>query len=316
MIYFFHGKDGFSIKKETKSLVSDLKSKDYEIENIDSEEIISNGQFLNSIQSQGLFSSKKLIIVSNMQLKNKNSDLKSGIAESIKKLPTGVELLFIEEGNPDKRGKLYKTLFKLAKVKEFLEPNPAQVEGFIKTKVENKKYKISNKAIRDLAMSIGSNLYLLEQEIEKLILFASSQKADQIEEIHVKEMVVSIEDPQIFPFIEAVANKDVGLSLIELQKFARSNESEHYLLSMIIYQFRTLLIVKDLLNTGKKANEIATSARLHPFVVQKSIQIVQNYSKTDLIKKYFLLHNTDYLIKTGEIDPKIAINLLVAKIAS
>ena len=77
-----------------------------------------------------------------------------------------------------------------------------------------------------------------------------------------------------------------------------------------------MFIVKDLSEKGKRAQEIAKIAKLHPFVVQKSIQIVNKYQKIDLIKKYFLLHKTDCELKTGEIDPKIAIDLLVAKIAS
>ena len=316
MITFFHGKNQYEIEKETKRLVSDFESKKFDIENIDGEELYNAGQVTNSIQSQGLFSSKKLIVVKNLQIKNKDSEVKAEIAENVVKLPEGVEVLFIEEGDVDRRGKLYKTLHKIAKVNNFPELNSAQIEGFITSEVENKKFSISNTAVRDLSMAIGSNLYLLENEIEKLILYAKSQKANRIEENHVKEIIESIADPQIFPFIEAVASKNVGRSMVELQKFAGSNENEHYLLSMIIYQFRTLLIIKDLSDKGKRASEITKIAKLHPFVVQKSIQIVNKYSKIDLIRKYFLLHSTDVQLKTGDLDPKIAIDLLVAKIAS
>jgi len=316
MIYFYHGKDVYSISNETKKIVSNFNSKSVDIERIEGEEIGSIDYFKNFLQSQGLFSSEKLIIIKNILLNNKSNNLKAEVAEVVKKLPSGVTIIFTEEGSPDKRGKLYKTLHQIAKVKEFPELNPAELEGWIRAEVENKKFKIKNIAVKDLAFSIGNDLYLLKGEIEKLILYAKSQKVDQIDESHVFEMVESIDDPQIFPFIEAVAKKDVGRSFKELKKFTNSKEGEHYLLSMIIYQFRTLLMVKDLQERGMRTNEIAKEARLHPFVVQKSIQVVNKYSKLDLIKKYFLLHQTDFKMKSGELDPKIAIDLLVAKIAS
>ncbi len=79
---------------------------------------------------------------------------------------------------------------------------------------------------------------------------------------------------------------------------------------MISYQFRNILVIKDLLEKGKPLS----NSKLHPFVVKKSYQQAQQFSFGELKKIYRKIFEVDYKIKTGQIESQMALELLIAEI--
>jgi DNA polymerase-3 subunit delta len=103
------------------------------------------------------------------------------------------------------------------------------------------------------------------------------------------------------------------MSVKILAEFIEKGEDENKLLSMVVYQFRTLIIIKDLIERGKPSGRVASEAKLNPYVVQKSLPIVKKYSLPELVKFYNFLYQLDLKIKTGQIEPAMAIDFVVAR---
>ncbi len=55
---------------------------------------------------------------------------------------------------------------------------------------------------------------------------------------------------------------------------------------------------------------------MHPFVAQKTLTLASKYSIEDLKKIYGVLLNFDSRIKTGKIEPKVALELLIFKLTT
>ena len=87
-----------------------------------------------------------------------------------------------------------------------------------------------------------------------------------------------------------------------------------YLLSMINYQFKNLLIVKDLMGKQRPYYFIQKITRLHPFVVKKSYQQAGKFTFSELKKIYWKIFQADLDIKTGKINPETALDLLITGI--
>jgi DNA polymerase-3 subunit delta len=98
--------------------------------------------------------------------------------------------------------------------------------------------------------------------------------------------------------------------LVLLHKHLDAGENSLYLLSMIAYQFRNLLIIKELLNARKPL----ASCGLHPFVVKKSSYLCSQFSMEQLKKIYQKIFQVDLDIKTGKIEAETALDLLVSEI--
>ena len=97
-------------------------------------------------------------------------------------------------------------------------------------------------------------------------------------------------------------NKKQALDLFH--KHLDNGDNSLYLFSMIAYQFRNLLIIKE---NSKKSG-------LHPFVVQKSIYLCRQFTMDQLKKIYQKIFQIDLDIKTGKIEPELALDLLLAEI--
>jgi DNA polymerase-3 subunit delta len=83
---------------------------------------------------------------------------------------------------------------------------------------------------------------------------------------------------------------------------------------MIAYQFKNLLIVKELAQKGLMYASIVKKSGLHPFVVKKTYYLCNQFSFEELKKIYHNIFRVDLDIKTGKIEPEMALDLLVAKI--
>ena len=53
---------------------------------------------------------------------------------------------------------------------------------------------------------------------------------------------------------------------------------------------------------------------LHPYVIKKSFFLCRKFEESELKKIYKKIFQIDFDIKTGKIDPQMALDLLVAEI--
>jgi DNA polymerase-3 subunit delta len=119
----------------------------------------------------------------------------------------------------------------------------------------------------------------------------------------------------MFETIEALTsgNKSQALKLFHEQ--LEKGEDPYYVLSMYVYQIRTLLKIGDFYWQGMaSAPQIAQASGLHPFVVQKSLYQVRNLSEEKIKKMFRDLANIDADAKIGKIDPVLALDSFIVSL--
>jgi DNA polymerase-3 subunit delta len=235
------------------------------------------------------------------------------------------------ENNLDKRKKNYKELCKLektglAEIKEFVTPANFSFDLWIKNRVAKLNGKIKNSAVNILAISLGKgmaqkdrnknlkqsyNLWEADNEINKLVNYCDGQ---EITDENVRLLVQSKVDMNIFNLIDSISSKNKSRSALLLNQQIGKGLNEIYILTMFVYQFRNLLKIKSLLEQNLSNREIAMKAKMHPFVVQKSIEQCGRFTISDLKKIYQKLFDADLAIKTGKINPRLALDLLVVSV--
>jgi DNA polymerase-3 subunit delta len=122
-------------------------------------------------------------------------------------------------------------------------------------------------------------------------------------------------DDNIFNFVDAIAAKNKKLAHHLLTDQLNSGANESYLLAMLIRQFRILLQVKSL-TEGQRivASVVASELKIHPFVAQKALYQIKNFSENKLKEIYSQLLAADAKIKTNLADTKVLFDLLLTKI--
>jgi len=311
MIYFLYGPDDYRSKEKLKEIINGYKQVNKSGLNLNyldcKEKKFEDLQ--NIFKVAGMFAEKKLVVLKNL-FANKN--FQESFLENLKILESQKDIIIIfEEDKVDERLKAFKELNKNVKCQEFEYLTGASLVKRLALKLNKNNIKMDLQAQNLLLNFVGNNLWQLHNEVIKL----SSFKVNQVITAEdVKLLVKPKIDNDIFITIEAIANRNKKQAIILLQKHIENGDHALYLLSMISYQFRTLLIIKDLLERKIPYNMIAKKSSLHPFVVQKTLPLCNKFTFAELKNIYNLIFKMDLDIKTGQIDPDLAIDMLVAQI--
>lgn len=320
MIIFLYGEDSYRSRQKINEIIDRYRQKHktgFNLRRIAFNPPAGRGEFdtfKKAVETQSMFDEKKLIIIENI-LGQKGGFLeeilgylkRSGIVKDKE-----VVVVFYESNKADKRGALFKFLVgKDISSQEFQVLDQRRLEGWIEKEVARRGGKIDPGATRKIGEDVGGDLWRLSGEIEKMVSF---RQECPIRKEDVSLFIKPKINNNIFDTIEALARRDRKSALRLLCRHLDEGENEIYLLTMFIYQFRNLLVVKDLADQGLSYSEIGKRTKLHPFVVKKSFQQIKNFSADALKAIYRRLAELDMEIKTGKIEPRAALEMVVLEI--
>jgi len=240
-----------------------------------------------------MFFGKKLIVLKNAFQNSEFKEKFKGLSKELSK--SEHIILFFEEGN---------VVPKLPGIKsqkfEFLQG--LELKKWIKGEFDGYNAKPSQQAVEKLIAFVGADSWRLANEIKKLVSF---KKSSRVETEDVELLVRPKIEVDIFKTIDAISAKNKKQALSLLRKHLQKGDSPLYLLTMINYQFRNLLLVKS--------SKIA-HLKLHPYVIRKSLEQARKFSFEELKKIYHKIFEADLNIKTGKIEPETALDLLISEI--
>lgn len=303
MILFLYGPDTFRSRRKLNEILAqykrihksglnliffDLEEKKFE-------------DFIRSLQPIGMFKEKKMIILKNV---SKNSQFKENFKKEIKKFANSNEIiLFYEE--EIREDEFFKILKRNSKWQEFKPLEGERLKLWVEKEIKNLGGEIEESALIRLLEFVGSDLWRMENEIKKLINF---KKKIGIKEVNL--LVRPEIEADIFKTIEAIAKKQKSMALKLIQKHLEKGDPPLYLLSMINFQFRNIILVKDLIERKRPLIEIG----LHPFLLQKTIYQARKFTFPEIKKIYQKIFETDIKVKTGQLNPEVALELLISEI--
>jgi len=311
MIIFLYGQDSYRAKKKLDEVIEHYKEvhkSGLNLVQLDVKEIDFKA-FINNFKVISMFDEKKLIILKNAF---SDKDFQEDFLEDFKNLKNAKDIIVIyEKDKVDERSKLFKVLKKEAKCQEFDLLQGAMLKKWIEQEFEKYGAKISLDAENLLLEFAGNDLWKLGSEIKKLSDYKGSTliKREDIE-LHVRPKI----ENDIFKTIDSLASNNKKQALDFLHKHLEGGDSPLYLLSMISYQFKNLLIIRELVDQQRPYADIVKSSGLHPFVVKKIYYMCGQFPMAQLKKIYQKIFQVDSDIKIGKIEPETALDLLVSEI--
>jgi len=316
MIIFLYGPDTYRSRQKLNEIIehykkihkSGLNLKYFVGENLNFED------FRDEILQPSMFSGKKLVIVNNVFL---NSEFKEKFLKDFQhrsffeKGRAKDVILFYETNEISKDDNFFKLLKKSGQSQEFKLLEGQTLRNWVKKEIESYQAKADSQAIEKLINFVGNDSWRLSNEIKKLV---SYRKDKNIQTKDIELLVKPKIEADIFKTIDAIAIGQKRKALELLKEHLAKGDSPLYLLSMINYQFRNLLIIKDLIEKNQPYYIILKKTQLNPFVVKKSYQQTNKFTFSELKKIYQKIFEVDLNIKTGKLDPQIALDLLIAEI--
>jgi len=303
-IYLFFGDDTYSHRKKLSFWKDEFEKKhgDMNMETMDAENTSANDIF-SSCMSTPFLGDKRLLIVKNFVNEAKAEEREKIVELLNQEIPDFTVLVFSEIGQVDKRTALYKKLVKIAQVVEFPKLEGLTLTKWILNEVKARNGVISQKAAQLLADIKGGDLFALENEIAKLVAYCEKR------EINVDDVELMIDTTlatSIFKFTDALSTKNIKNATSTLHNLIHTGQDPYSILYMIMRQFRIITCVKDLATQGLRQQEIASTLKVHPFVVSNTLGQVKNFSIDQLKTAYSLLIELDSQLKSGEM--KVLVN--------
>lgn len=262
---------------------------------------------IDSIFSGGLFVAKKLVIIFGVP-GDKISDNKVSAAKleqfdnwfssRLEYLSADTVVVFVSY-DPDKRMKLYKQLSEIAQVKEFKTPNAPGLKKFLAQLLGDL---VSDTEVEYLVEQIGTDMFRLAQEADKLTTYARFHGLTKINKKTIDTVIYTETDANNFAVLDTLlTDKEQTLAQIDLVSANMTDRNEF--LGMLYRWIKHMLQTLDLYEQGEKdGKQIASKLWMHPFVISKNMKYIHNISdnKAGLIRMYDELMQLDMSIKSGQ----------------
>lgn len=332
MIYILWGEDQFSMEET----IQDIKNSLGEATLLATNTNILEGQklTLNELKSVGeampFLCEKRLVIVKGLLERfepkdkinrNKKSnasvdkqDESRSLAECIKGLPQSTIMVIIDTIEVRKtslqNNALFNAILPQAKVRSFPMMKGVKLSQWIQSRVAQQSSSISRQATNILIEIIGSDLYTMANEINKLVSFTAGR---MIEEKDVRMVVSAAREEDIFTVVDAIMDWNCGLGEEILQKLLQSGVAPSQILVLLARQVQLLIRFKEFKSQKRSLAEIQGKLGItYSFIWDKISKRAERYTIGRLKEIYQNLLQTDLEIKTGRFDGDLALNLLIA----
>ncbi len=306
-VFLFYGQEEYLMEKEINKLKSELIDNSFISMAF---KVFDNPPFntlLECIQSTPLMfgNSLTLIHLDKYLTGNKLSlDEKQNLSleKALSSINNKINIIFIckiarnENKKPDSRKKLYKILSKYSQVREFAQYKTYQKELItqISSMAKEKDLKINSDSISCLITQLGSNLTLINSELEKLKIAIHPNKTIDINSI--KKYCTSSEDIFILADLIVQGNKNEILKQYNLL-----TEKRHPLeiFSILQSNIQKFIFIK---NYEKKFNtkDISLKLKLPEFIINTIKDKLKTSSLENLLRIRENLINAEYKLKTGQ----------------
>lgn len=168
-----------------------------------------------------------------------------------------------------------------------------------------------------IATVANNDLLRADSELHKVVCYVDGER--DISEADVAALTPYVPEANIFEMVDALANGDGRRATQLLHQSLRDNPKDpgFSLFGMIARQFRLLVMAKDHLQAGgsSQAKLMGKALGTHPYVAGKLAQQSRAFTIEQLERILQHLQRMDQDMKTGRIEPRLALDLLLSSLA-
>ena len=290
------------------SKIDEITSKDFKditksIYDLDEKDL---DDALLDLDTYSFLSDKKIVIIKNIE--NLNDDKKTTHLINYLDNPNNDNLLILTTTKFNGTKKINKTL------KE--KTNFIKLESDPNTVIKNllKDYKLEPGVINKISIYSNNNLDIIKTECDKLINYKENKiiTVSDVEKLVVKHLGDS--SNIIFDLVKYISSSDKKRALEQYKLLQEYNIDDIGLIGLIESQLRLLEQVSIYKKEGLYKDDIATKLNIHPYRIQKTMELLSSTNITSINNLIKNLSEIDYKVKAGLIDSKDCILMYIINI--
>jgi len=243
--------------------------------------------------------------------------------EGLKGLPQESLLVFMEEnGHLDGRTAFIKKLKEVGcNVEAFktmwFDPAAGDLKNavkFIQVEASRMGIRLDGKTAGRFAEIVGADRGNIIKELEKLSVYSDKGASPTIEDV--ESVVTESYEAGIFHLVDVIGMGKLSDALDVLSDLMDRGAVAPYILAMILRQIRLIARVREAIKNGisKDPSDLASALKESPFVLRKVLnqsRLFPDFKYPDVLE---WLMETDLHLKRSTMPPKLALEMLIAKL--
>lgn len=314
-VYLFCGAEKFLKKKYCDDLTKAIIPDGAEMMNLDVflDKRLEVGSISDACETLPFMNDFRLVIVKDSELFDKGNKIESDkLAEYVKNIPETTVLIFIED-KIDKRSKLYNAVSKNGIVVEFGVPKEKDLVTWVKKVAKKRGLIMQNDVVYYFIRNINDGMEAVLAEIEKLADYVGQ---GEVTEKHIDDICTKSLEVNIFNMVKAIGNKKLEDAIDIYNNMLLMKESPIKILAMISRQFKIILQSKYLSEKGFYKSDIAKKINQREFTVAECLIQAKQFKKKVLLQALNDCLECDVNIKTGKIQERLGVEMIIMKYAS
>ncbi len=325
-MYIFFGQEKYLIKSAlevAKDNIVDNEYTDFNYTKIDAQ-ISGVSDIIGAVETMPFLADKKMVIIKNTpyfkpQKTGMSLDEEEALINYFNNPSEFAVVFFLLEDKPDKRKKIYKNFIKKGSVIEFgtLDKRtfPKWIVKTLKSHGKNIEPKVLNSMVDDTGyLEYGSSkrLYDVINELEQLVSYVGNREditKEDLDAIWKKSIQKSI-----FDMVDALGYMNMQMAFKIYNKLIYEGEPPVKIIAIISRHYKNLFNIKIYYNKGYSPSVMASKLKLPTFILNRQLSQSKAYSKKELSLKLQECLKTEYVLKTGKIEPKLAVEILMVKL--
>lgn len=194
---------------------------------------------------------------------------------------------------------------------QFAKQNREQAVDWVIKRATAFDATITTDAAKLLVERVGEELRPLNNELEKLAIAVGRGGHIGVEQV--RALTPMIAPTSVFDLTDALARRDQQRALAVLHELLANGVAPLAIVGLTAAQTRTLIQVKALSERGMRSFQIAETAGLAPFQVEKSLPLVRRFTFAQLEAAHRALLDIDVTIKSTAMPAELLLDVLTLR---
>ncbi len=308
-VYLLWGEEAYlrqQYKKELREAISGDDTMNYQYFEGKGLDLVAVRDFCETLP---FFSDYRLAIVEDSGLFSSSSE---AWAKMITELPETTVMIFVEE-KVDKRNKLYKTVKEQGYIAELKRPDDRELTRWVGGMAKRAGKNITVGACEVFVERTGESMENMRMEFQKVLSYVGDR--GEIYPADVEAITTEQISNQIFRMMDAMAEGKETVALNLYYDLLALKEPSMRILFLMSRQINQLMQVRELVGSGMSRDSIASRCKIPTFAAGKLINQARAFSIEQLHSYVALCVSAEQGIKTGELQEKIAVEMVLLSIA-
>lgn len=311
LVYFFLG-EGELLKEEAWHHLLDqivpVKARRFNGERLLAKEHPAS-EILGRLSALPMFGNRRLLMVQNIEAWPKDQ-LKA--VSSYMEHPHPSACLVLSTARKKGLEKLQAAAEAQGGLVQFNAPTEREAPRWLQMRARDFRKLLSPQAASYLVEQVGVDLFRLQSELEKLVVYVGDREKIDLEDI--KETVIFQRSFTVFELLRHVSQGQARQAVCSLSNLLLSGESPLGILALLGRQIRLLWQAKDGMARKIPTAELARKLNLPSTVVSSYTQQATSFSEEELYRIHGAVREADWAIKSTGTAPQLLLEALVLKL--